>query len=262
MAALVRGGRIRGDKKNGGSGGVGASSSVGTKSSGCSGSGMYTEVLYVYLPDPPKSMGSCDALRKCILDGPYQPTIVTIPVVPATKNSPEFPKRTAVETVSTMSPENKRPLMKRGKLSKGYNKVNEMIRNNLTIDKMQVNVQFLQQLQPEWSTFVTIVKQQHKLDEVSYHKFFDILKQYQKEVNEFRAERIAKNANPLALVATAQPHQDPYYQTSKSHKSYAPTSKSSLPTKSHATIRHKGKEIAKPITPLYESPFDEDSDLE
>ncbi|GJT68895.1 hypothetical protein Tco_1020375 [Tanacetum coccineum] len=93
-------------------------------------------------------------------------------------------------------------------------------------------------------------------------KFFDILKQYQKEVNELRAERIAKNANLLALVATAQPHQDPYYQTSKSHKSYAPTSKSALPTRYHVTTRHKGREIAKPITPPYESPSDEDSDLE
>nr|GFB41488.1 hypothetical protein [Tanacetum cinerariifolium] len=47
--------------------------------------------------------------------------------------------------------------------------------------------------------FVTIVKQQHKLDEVSYHKLFDILKQYQNEVNELRAEKLARNANPLAL---------------------------------------------------------------
>ncbi|GJZ18762.1 hypothetical protein Tco_0555352 [Tanacetum coccineum] len=94
-------------------------------------------------------------------------------------------------------------------------------------------------------------KQQHKLDEVSYHKLFDILKQYQKEVNELRAERMAKNANPLALVATAQTLQDPYYQTSKPHKSYAPTSKASLPTRSHATTRSKGKEIAKPIVRIY-----------
>nr|GEU77484.1 retrovirus-related Pol polyprotein from transposon TNT 1-94 [Tanacetum cinerariifolium] len=111
----------------------------------------------------------------------------------------------------------------------------------------------------EWSRFVTIVKQQHKLDEVFYYKLFDILKQYQKEVNELRAERIAKTANPLALVATAQPHQDSYYQTSKSHKSYAPTSRNSLPTRSHGTIRHKGKEIAKLITPPSESAFGEDS---
>ncbi|GKA06293.1 hypothetical protein Tco_0685517 [Tanacetum coccineum] len=127
---------------------------------------------------------------------------------------------------------------------------------------MQVNVQFLQQIQLEWSRFVTIVKQQHKLDEVSYHKLFDILKQYQKEVNELRAERMAKNANPLALVATAQTLQDPYYQSSKPHKSYAPTSKASLPTRSHATSRYKGKEIAKPITPPSESAFEEDSDPE
>nr|GFC53252.1 hypothetical protein [Tanacetum cinerariifolium] len=60
-----------------------------------------------------------------------------------------------------------------------YKLMNQMIRNNLTVTMMQVTVQFLQQLQPEWLRFVMIVKQQHKLDEVSYHKLFDILKQYQ-----------------------------------------------------------------------------------
>nr|GEU59381.1 hypothetical protein [Tanacetum cinerariifolium] len=54
-------------------------------------------------------------------------------------------------------------------------------------------------LEFEWSRFVTIVKLQHKLDEVSYHKLYDILKQYHKEVNELRAEILAMNANPLAL---------------------------------------------------------------
>ncbi|GKG28350.1 hypothetical protein Tco_0406677 [Tanacetum coccineum] len=61
---------------------------------------------------------------------------------------------------------------------------------------------------------------------------------------------MAKNANLLALVATAQTLQDTYYQSSKSHKSYAPTSKAS------------GKKIAKPITPPSESAFEEDSDPE
>nr|GFC13034.1 hypothetical protein [Tanacetum cinerariifolium] len=83
--------------------------------------------------------------------------------------------------------------------------------NNLTVTTMQVNIQFLQQLQSEWSRFVMIVKQQHKLDEVSYHKLFDIMKQYQNEVNELRAEKLARNANPLALVATAQASQDLFY---------------------------------------------------
>ncbi|GJV90658.1 hypothetical protein Tco_1538471 [Tanacetum coccineum] len=269
-----------------------------------------------------------DALRKCILEGPYISSTVVIQVVPATENSPAVPEHTTVETILNMSPANKAHFesekeaihmiltgigdeiystvdacntahemweaierLQQGEslniqdvktnlfwefgkftshdgesiesyYSRFYKLMNEMIRNNLTVDKMQVNVQFLQQLQPEWSRFVTIVKQQHKLDEVSYHKFFDILKQYQKKVNELRAERIAKNANPLALVATAQPYQDPYYQTSKSHKSYAPTSRTLLPTRSNATIRHKGKEIAKPITPPSESSSEEDSDPE
>nr|GEX03248.1 hypothetical protein [Tanacetum cinerariifolium] len=143
-----------------------------------------------------------------------------------------------------------------------YKLMNEMIRNNLTVTTMQVNVQFLQQLQPEWSRFVMIVKQQHKLDEVSYHKLFHILKQYQNEVNELRAERVARNANPLALVATAQASQDPYYQTSRSHKAQAPSSKLSIPTRSHTTTRHKGKEIAMPITTPSETASEDDRDPE
>nr|GEZ39734.1 hypothetical protein [Tanacetum cinerariifolium] len=111
-----------------------------------------------------------------------------------------------------------------------------------------------------WSRFVTIVKQQHKLDEVSYHKLFDILKQYQNEVNELRAEKLARNANPLELVATAQASQDPFYQSSRSHRSQAPSPKPSIPSRSHTSTRHKGKEIAKPITSPSETTSEEDID--
>nr|GEX54212.1 hypothetical protein [Tanacetum cinerariifolium] len=172
-----------------------------------------------------------DALRKCILEGPYTPITVVVPAVPTTEDSPAVLEHTTVETLLNMSPENK----------VHYESEKEAIHLIL---------------------FVTIVKQQHKLDEVSYHKLFDFLKQYQKEVNELRAERIARNANPLALVPTTQPNQDPYYQIPKSHKSYTPTSKPVIPTRSHATTRNKGKEIAKPITPLSESASEEDSDPE
>ncbi|GJS03552.1 hypothetical protein Tco_0320060 [Tanacetum coccineum] len=48
-----------------------------------------------------------DVLRKCILEGPYTPTIVTTPVVPATENSPAVPEQTTVETVMNMTPENR-----------------------------------------------------------------------------------------------------------------------------------------------------------
>ncbi|GKA73259.1 retrovirus-related pol polyprotein from transposon TNT 1-94 [Tanacetum coccineum] len=230
-----------------------------------------------------------DALRKCILEGPYQPTTVTIPAVPATENSPAVPERTAtahkmwiaierlqqgeslnIQDVKTnLFWEFRKFTSHDGEsmesyYSRFYKMMNEMIRNNLTVATMQVNVQFLQQLQPEWSRFVTIVKQQHVLDTVSYHKLFDVLKQYQKEVNEIHAERIAKNDNPLALVAAAQQYPDPYYQAPKSHKSFAPPSKQSSSTRSNASTKFKGKgkEIAKLITPPSESASEEDNDPE
>nr|GEZ80902.1 hypothetical protein [Tanacetum cinerariifolium] len=269
-----------------------------------------------------------DALRKCILNGPYIPTTILVQAVAATFDSPVIPEHTIVETPMNMSPANKAHFDSKKeaihliftgigdeiystvdacqiaqqmweaieRLQQGeslniqyvqtnlfwefgkftshdketmesyytrfYKLMNEMIQNNLTVATMQVNVQVLQQLQPEWSRFVTIVKQQHKLDEVSYHKLFEILKQYQKEVNELRAKRLARNVNPLALLATTQANQDPYYQTSKSQKSYAPSSKLSIQTRSHTTTIYKGKEIAKPITPSYESASKEDSNPE
>ncbi|GJS65689.1 hypothetical protein Tco_0680253 [Tanacetum coccineum] len=78
---------------------------------------------------------------------------------------------------------------------------------------------------------------------------FDILKQYQNEVNDIRAERIAKSANPLALLTAAQPYLDNYYQAPKPQRSNA-TSSSTRPS---ASTRHKGKEIAKLVTPQSES---------
>nr|GFB88052.1 hypothetical protein [Tanacetum cinerariifolium]GFB88071.1 hypothetical protein [Tanacetum cinerariifolium] len=48
-----------------------------------------------------------------------------------------------------------------------------------------------------------------ELKNVSYHKLYDILKQHQHEVNEIRAEKIARVANPLALVAQQQPDNSP-----------------------------------------------------
>ncbi|GJX05699.1 hypothetical protein Tco_0191615 [Tanacetum coccineum] len=83
--------------------------------------------------------------------------------------------------------------------SRFYKMMNELVRNQCHVTNHQVNVQFLLQLQPEWQRFVTLVKQSQELKTVSYHKHYDILKQYQNEVNEIRTERLARTANPLAL---------------------------------------------------------------
>ncbi|GJZ23183.1 hypothetical protein Tco_0560642, partial [Tanacetum coccineum] len=82
--------------------------------------------------------------------------------------------------------------------------------------------------------------------------------QYQNEVNDIRVKRIAKSANPLALLAAAQPYSDNYYQAPKPRR----TNTISSSTRSSASTRHKGKEIAKSITPQSESVSDEDSNPE
>ncbi|GJX00814.1 hypothetical protein Tco_0184727 [Tanacetum coccineum] len=120
-----------------------------------------------------------DALRKCILQGPYTPTTVIIPVVPATDSAPAVPERITIEIILNMFPENKAH----------YESEKEAIYLLLTGIRDEI-----------YST-------------------------------------IDKNGNLLALVAATQPHPDPCYQAPKSHKSYAPTSKASNQTRSHATTK-------------------------
>ncbi|GKA42690.1 retrovirus-related pol polyprotein from transposon TNT 1-94 [Tanacetum coccineum] len=94
------------------------------------------------------------------------------------------------------------------------------------------------------------------LKNVSYHKLYDILKQHHNEVNEIRAEILARNVNPLAIVANTQ--QPVYYPRPKS--TYYTQSSSTI---SQAAARNKEKEIANAPSPTYdlepEAVNDEDS---
>nr|GEV00107.1 hypothetical protein [Tanacetum cinerariifolium] len=101
--------------------------------------------------------------------------------VAATDDSPAILEHTIVETPMNMSPESKAYFQAEKEaihliltgigdeiystvdacqtaqemweaIERFYKLMNEMIRNNLTVDTMQVNVHFLQQLQPEWSS--------------------------------------------------------------------------------------------------------------
>nr|GEV18356.1 uncharacterized mitochondrial protein AtMg00810-like [Tanacetum cinerariifolium] len=90
----------------------------------------------------------------------------------------------------------------------------------------------------------------------------DIYSTYQNEVNEIRAERIARNANPLALIVVTHHYPNYYHQAPKPSHNQAPSSRQTSSSKSHATARNKGKEIVKPITPPSESASKEDTDEE
>ncbi|GJZ81129.1 hypothetical protein Tco_0646123 [Tanacetum coccineum] len=113
--------------------------------------------------------------------------------------------------------------------SRFYKMMNELVRNQCDVTNHQVNVQFLLQLQPEWQRFVMLVIQSQELKTVSYHKLYDILKQHQNEVNEIRAERLARTTNPIALVAQQQPvyhpqnHPNHYTQNSSTRSQQAAT---------------------------------------
>nr|GFC20935.1 hypothetical protein [Tanacetum cinerariifolium] len=150
--------------------------------------------------------------------------------------------------------------------SRFYKLMNELTRNKCTVTNHQVNVQFLLQLQPEWQRFVTLVKQSQELKHVSYHKLYDILKQHQHEVNEIRAEKIARVANPLALIArvanplalVAQQQQSHHPHTHPDHFNQ----NSSTRTHPSAT-RKREKAVVKSPQPIYDqdpSMVDDDED--
>nr|GEZ91910.1 hypothetical protein [Tanacetum cinerariifolium] len=132
----------------------------------------------------------------------------------------------------------------------------EIERNQCQETNHQVNVQFLLQLQPEWQRFVTLVKQSQELKNVSYHRLYDILKQHQYEVNEIRAKKIARVANPLALVAQQQPIYHP--QTHPTHYNQNSSTRSQ-----QAAARNRGKAIVNSSRPVYDqepSMVDDDDD--
>nr|GEU95766.1 hypothetical protein [Tanacetum cinerariifolium] len=99
-----------------------------------------------------------EALRKCILSGPYKPTIVLVQAVEATDDSSEMWE--AIERLQQGESLNIQDVKTNlfwefGKVTlhdgetmesyytRFYKLMNEMIRNNLTVATMQINVQFL-----------------------------------------------------------------------------------------------------------------------
>nr|GEU60685.1 hypothetical protein [Tanacetum cinerariifolium] len=96
----------------------------------------------------------------------------------------------------------------------------------------------------EWQRFVKLIKQSQELKTVSYHKLYDILKQHQNEVNEIRVERLARTANPLALVAQQEPDYHP--QNHPTHYTY-----NSSTRLQQVSTKNKGKAIVDSPLPTY-----------
>ncbi|GKB64867.1 hypothetical protein Tco_0921053 [Tanacetum coccineum] len=81
--------------------------------------------------------------------------------------------------------------------------MNDLKRNKHFLKKITNNLKFLNNLQPGWSRHVTIVHQTKDLHTTDYTQLYDFLKYNQKEVDDLRAERLAKTHDPLALMANS-----------------------------------------------------------
>nr|GEZ22180.1 hypothetical protein [Tanacetum cinerariifolium] len=79
---------------------------------------------------------------------------------------------------------------------------NDLKQNKHFPEKIASNLKFLNNLQPKWSRHVTIVHQTKDLHTSDYTQLYDFLKYNQKEVDDLKAERLAKTQDPLALMAT------------------------------------------------------------
>nr|GEV69249.1 hypothetical protein [Tanacetum cinerariifolium] len=67
--------------------------------------------------------------------------------------------------------------------------INDMNTIGMTIKKLQMNTKFVNNLQPEWSKFVTDVKLAKDMYESSFDKLYAYLKQHEVHVNEVQCSR-------------------------------------------------------------------------
>nr|GEX85971.1 hypothetical protein [Tanacetum cinerariifolium]GEX86537.1 hypothetical protein [Tanacetum cinerariifolium] len=93
--------------------------------------------------------------------------------------------------------------------------VNVMDRNDVRPIKVSINTKFLNYLQPEWSKYVTLTRQNKDLSDVEYDSLYDTLLQFEPHVQAYKEKRAAKNHDLLALIAnSSQSHASPSYSHS------------------------------------------------
>nr|GEV66833.1 DNA-directed DNA polymerase [Tanacetum cinerariifolium] len=81
--------------------------------------------------------------------------------------------------------------------------MNDLKRNKYFPEKIASNLNFLNNLQPEWSRHVTIIHQTKDLHTADYTQLYDFLKYNKKEADELKAKRLAKTQDPLVLMANS-----------------------------------------------------------
>ncbi|GJW42221.1 hypothetical protein Tco_0071020, partial [Tanacetum coccineum] len=81
--------------------------------------------------------------------------------------------------------------------------INDMHTIGMTMQQVQVNIKFLNALQPEWSKYITDVKLAKNMYNTNFDQLYAYLSQHKAHENEVRMMR-DRYPDPLALVANYQ----------------------------------------------------------
>nr|GEX44008.1 hypothetical protein [Tanacetum cinerariifolium] len=82
--------------------------------------------------------------------------------------------------------------------------INDLKKCGFKKDNRELNYKFLNNLQPEWKQYATLMRQTKKLMDINIDALYNILKQNQGDVNDalgYKKKAIVVTSDPLALVA-------------------------------------------------------------
>nr|GEW28770.1 hypothetical protein [Tanacetum cinerariifolium] len=182
-----------------------------------------------------------ELIHYCLENPPYKLDWKDIEV-PISEGSPITTTERIHETYKNVSQEIKDQLNAEAVAGESINV--QDLETNLYWEFGKFTSQDGESLEMYYSRFYKMMNSQ-ELKTVSYYKLYDILKQHQHEVNETRAEKIARVDNPLALVAQQQPVYHP--QNHPTHYTQNSSTRSQ-----QAATRNKGKAIVNSSQPIYD----------
>ncbi|GKA39708.1 hypothetical protein Tco_0732259 [Tanacetum coccineum] len=117
--------------------------------------------------------------------------------------------------------------------------MNNMEQNKVLPNKITINTKLLNSLQPEWINYVMMVRQSQQLHDVEYDPLYDYLSQNEANVNASLAKRVARNHDPLALVANT------YASPSYSRNGYMKSQKKTIKNGQTRTQERKSEQKPK-----------------
>ncbi|GJW61012.1 hypothetical protein Tco_0110347 [Tanacetum coccineum] len=86
-----------------------------------------------------------------------------------------------------------------------------MDRNGVIPKEIPINTKLLNSLQPKWSKYVTLTRQKYILEDEHFDVLYDYLSQFEPHVKASKAKKVARNHDPLALVAHSNAHSSHSY---------------------------------------------------